>query len=132
MRGRRAKERISERDFATVDRVSGVAEGARGVGSREKISIDNNAPRAEAQMGPAVGETENIVRRQLPGAEFLVVPKHIALRVALFSQQSVYQSDRFNRLTVINWPDMDAGLGFKILENRLCENLVLRCVHNHG
>src|SRR5581483_358149 len=92
----------------------------------------HDAARSITEQGPAVRFAKHPAAGEHAGAQFLVVPKHIALRVALLREQPVHQADGLHRFAVKHRFYGDARFLFKILENRLRKFFILRGVNHDG
>ena len=92
------------------------------------IRIDNETTTPITKRRPAVGRQKHSLRSELPRTHLLVSPKNVTNRVVSLRQQTIRNAHRFNRFTVVDSTDFDAGVFFELVEDGLGINLILRTI----
>src|SRR5436190_3535730 len=93
------------------------------------MCINYNSATAVADRRPFL---DDIPCLQLSRPKFLIIPKHVALRIRLLRDKTVDQSDGFHRFAVVNRTDKNLCLFGELREDRLRIYLVLRRIDGDG
>jgi hypothetical protein len=129
MGGGGTEEGIGEGDFAVPDAVGELEERGWGIGKREEVGIDDEAPAAITEFGPGI---EDAACGELAGAKYFVIPEEIALGIGHFGEEPIGEADGFDGFAVVDVADAEVGVDFEALEDDIGVDRVLRGVEREG